>query len=197
MPVRNARFLTTDELIGLGFAEVGDNVLIHETVVLVGVEKMRLGSNIRIDPYCVVSGGEDTLIGSYVHIAAHVLLSGGAGITLHDFAGISHGAKLLSTSDDFTAGVLTGPTVPADLRNVQAGRIEIGRHAVIGANSVVLPGTQVQDGAMIGALSLARGSLEAWRIHAGVPAQVVGNRDREGVLLAEATLRQRPPERHG
>lgn len=192
--MRNARFLTADELMKLDFAEMGENVLIHETVVLVGTEKMRFGSNIRIDPYCVMSADEDVLIGSHVHIAGHVLLSGGAGITLDDFAGISHGAKLLSASDDFTAGALTGPTVPADLRNVQAARIVIGRHAVIGANSVVLPGTQVGDGAMVGALSLARGALEAWKVYAGAPAKVVAVRDKEGVVRAEANFRQRQIE---
>lgn len=195
--MRNARFLTSQELMSLGFAELGENVLIHETVVLVGVGKIRLGSDIRIDPYCVISAaGKELAIGSHVHIAAHVLLSGGAGITLRDFAGISHGAKLLSASDDFSAGVLTGPTVPDDLRNVRAARIVVGRHAVIGANSVVLPGTEVADGAMVGALSLARGTLESWKVHAGVPARVVGTRDREGVLRAETELfrqKDQPP----
>jgi acetyltransferase-like isoleucine patch superfamily enzyme len=190
--VRNAWFLSTEDLAGLGFAEMGENVLIHESVVLVGVERMRFGSHIRIDPFCIISAG-DVSIGSHVHIAAHVLLSGAAGITLHDFSGISHGAKLLSASDDFFAGVLTGPTVPVEFRNVTAAPIVIGRHAVIGANSVVLPGTQMQDGAMLGALSLARGTLEAWKVHAGTPARVVGGRDEEGVLRAEANLIQRRP----
>ena len=152
---------------------------------------MRLGSDIRIDPYCVITAGEDLFIGSNVHVAAHVLLAGGAGITLHDFAGVSHGAKILSTSDDFGSGALTGPTVPADLRNVQAGRVVIGRHAVVGANAVVLPATHLQDGAMLGALSLARGILEAWTVHAGTPARAVGVRDKEGVISAETAFRQR------
>lgn len=189
--MRNARFLTGAELIELGFAEMGENVLIHHSVVLVGAERMRLGSNIRIDPFCVISASEEVTIGTHVHIAAHVLLSGVAGITLHDFSGVSHGAKILSASDDFSAGVLTGPTVPADLRKLHAARVVIGRHAVIGANSVVLPGAQVGDGAMVGALSLARGALEAWTVHAGVPARAVGVRDKAGVLRAEANLSER------
>lgn len=190
--MRNARFLGPEELHDLNFAEIGEHVLIHETVVLVGAEKMRLGSNVRIDPYCVISAAEEVSIGSYVHIAAHVLLSGSAGIILHDFAGVSHGAKLFSASDDFTGGALTGPTVPVFLRNVHAAGIVIGRHAVIGANSVVLPGTQVEEGAMVGALSLARGTLEAWKIHAGAPAKVVADRNKEGVLRAEAKFARGP-----
>jgi galactoside O-acetyltransferase len=189
--LRNARFLTGKELDGLGFAEIGENVLIHESAVLVGVERIRLGSNVRIDPFCVISAGEKMSIGSHVHIAGHVLLAGGGGITLHDFSGISHGAKLLSASDDFSEGVLTGPTVPNDLRRVRTDLIVIGRHAVVGANSVVLPGAQVEEGAMIGALSLARGTLKAWKVYAGIPAKVVGHRDKGGVIRAEATLRQR------
>lgn len=189
--MRNARFLSADELVQLEFAELGDNVLVHETVVLVGTENISLGSNVRIDPYCVISAGKRVTIGSYVHIAAHVLLSGQAGITVNDFAGISHGAKLLSTSDDFSGGVLTGPTVPTDLRNVEKGCIVVSRHAVIGANSVVLPGTAVNEGAIVGALSLARGDLEAWKVHAGCPSRVVGARDKEGVLRAETALHRR------
>ena len=190
--MRNAAFLTEEQLKDLGFAEVGDHVLIHETAVLVGVENMRIGSYVRIDPFCLISAGkEEVVIGSHVHLAAHVLLSGGAGITLHDFAGVSHGAKLLSRSDDFNAGVLTGPTVPAELRRVQADRITLGRHAIIGANAVILPGTVVGEGATVGALSLARGDLEAWKVHAGVPARVVASRDRDGVLRSEEALRAR------
>ena len=188
--MKNARFLTTDELTELGFAEIGQNVMIHETVVLVGTGNVRLGSNIRIDPFSIISANEDVVIGCHVHIAAHVLLSGGAGMTLHDFSGISHGAKLLSASDDFTAGALTGPTITADLRNVKAGRIVLGRHAVIGANSIVLPDTRIEEGAMVGALSLARGALEAWKVHAGIPARVVAVRDKQGVIRAEANLRE-------
>ena len=192
--MRNASFLGVEDLRRLGFAELGENVLIHETVVLIGVDKLRLGSNIRIDPFCLISAGEEMVIGSHVHIAAHVLLSGTAGITLHDFAGVSHGARLLSTSDDFAGGVLTGPTVPADLRNVKGGRIVLGRHAVIGANAVILPGTQIGEGATVGALSLARGRLEAWKVYAGTPARFVRGRDKEGVLRAEADLRRREGE---
>lgn len=188
--MRNAKFLTREELNALNFAQIGENVLIHETVVLVGVENIYLGSNVRIDPFSVISAGKKITIGSYVHIAGHVLLSGGAGITVRDFAGVSHGAKLLSTSDDFTGGALTGPTVPADLRNVQSGSIVIGRHAVIGANSVVLPGTQIEEGAMVGALSLARGTLQAWKVHAGLPARVLSDRDKDGVLRAEAKIKR-------
>jgi len=186
--MRNAKFLTNEELAGLGFAEIGENVLIHESVVLVGVEGLRLGANIRIDPFCVISAAGNVSIGCHVHIAAHVLLSGAAGITIHDFAGISHGAKLLSASDHFSAGALTGPTVPADLRKVAEEPIEVGRHAIVGANAVVLPGTRIQDGATLGALSLARGTLEGWKVYAGAPARIVGDRDKDGVLRAEADL---------
>lgn len=60
----------------LDFAEKGENVLIHETVVLVGTQKMRFGSDIRIDPYCVISAGEDVLIGSHVPIAQRTQTGG-------------------------------------------------------------------------------------------------------------------------
>jgi len=182
----NAAFLSPEDLAELDFAFLGDNVLIHSTCVLVNCQRMSIGDGVRIDPFCVLSAGESLAIGDYVHIAGHCVLMGAAAISLGDFAGLSHGVKILSASDDFVGGSLIGPTIPDDFRTVDARPVILGRHAVIGAGSIVLPGSALGEGATVGSLSLVKGQVEPWTVSAGSPACKVRDRDRTGVLDAEA-----------
>ncbi len=186
--MHNAAYLSRESLERLGFAGLGDDVLIHPTCVLVGCERMRIGSHVRLDPFCVVTMSADLVIGDRVHVSAHASLLGGGGIVIGDFACVSHGARVLSSSDDFSGGRICGPMVPPHHRHVVTARIEIGRHAVLGANSVILPGGGIGDGATVGALSLVKTPLEPWTVNAGVPTRVVSRRDRAGVLAQERLL---------
>jgi len=187
---RNAAFLSTDELAALGFASLGTNVRIHATCVLVNCQRMSIGNDVRIDPFCVLSAGEWMEIGSNVHIAAHCVLAGPAAIHLADFAGMSHGAKILSGADDFVGPSLIGPTVPEAFRSVDARPVRMERHAVIGAGTLVLPGSVLEEGATVGSLSLVKGPVAAWTVNAGCPTRRIGHRDREGVLDAERRFRK-------
>lgn len=187
---RNAAFLSPEELAELDFAFLGDNVLIHSTCVLVNTQRMSIGHGVRIDPFCVLSPGERLTIGDHVHIASQCILMGTAAITMGDFAGLSHGVKILSASDDFVGGSLIGPTIPDEYRNVDARPVSLGRHVVIGAGSIVLPGSVLDEGATVGSLSLVRGDIAAWTVNVGSPARRARARDRDGVLDAERRFRE-------
>jgi chloramphenicol O-acetyltransferase type B len=58
-------------------------------------------------------------------------------------------------------------------------KTKIGNDVFIGANAVVLPGTIVGDGAIIGACSLVNKNVEPYSIVGGVPAKVVGRVHRD------------------
>ena len=64
----------------------------------------------------------------------------------------------------------------------------LGRHTVVAARSIVLPGVTLGEGAVLGALSLAKESLPAWHIYGGVPARDLGERSRD-VQQLEKRLR--------
>jgi carbonic anhydrase/acetyltransferase-like protein (isoleucine patch superfamily) len=53
--------------------------------------------------------------------------------------------------------------------------VKIGRYAFIGACSVLLPGADIGDGALVGAGSVVRGKVPPWSVTTGNPAQVVGD----------------------
>jgi galactoside O-acetyltransferase len=172
-------YLSEDLLASLGAAAIGENVFIHESVLIVNASALTIGSNVRIDAFTVITcGDEPCSIGDHVHISTHVLIAGRGGFDLGNCSGIASGCRLFTTSDDFSGEVLTGPTFPAHQTGVTYCRIRIGDHAVMAANSVVLPGGGLGEGAILGALSLAKTRLDPWTIYGGTPARAVKPRSR-------------------
>ena len=135
----NGSFLGREEIERLGIACAGNDICVHASVVIVAPQRLVLGNHIRVDPFCVLSATGGISLGNHVHIGSHATLIGGGGIRVEDFAGISHGARIFSVTDDFSGASLTGPTVSEDLRGVLQAPIGLGRHAVIGAGAVSSP----------------------------------------------------------
>jgi len=54
-------------------------------------------------------------------------------------------------------------------------KIRIGRYAFVGANSMLLPGVEIGDGAIVGGGSVVRGKVPPWTIVVGNPATPVGD----------------------
>lgn len=180
----NADFLDRSELEALGFNALGKSVLIHRSAVLIRCEAIRIGTNVRIDPFCILSADEGLSIGNNVHIASHCSLTGKATIQLEDFSGLSQGVRIFSASDDYSGNSLTNPTVPSKFRNLEVSPVKIGRHAIVGSGTVILPGSIIEDGVAVGATALVKGRLKAWTIYVGAPARPL--RERSKVMLERA-----------
>jgi acetyltransferase-like isoleucine patch superfamily enzyme len=185
----NAEFLDRSALTALGIGAVGDNVLIHRTAVLANCENLRLATNIRIDPFVVISAGRSVKIGRNVHIAAYASIIGAGEVDVGDFVGLAQGVRILASSDDFSGAYLTGPTISGEYKNVVSAGISIGRHAVIGAGSVIMPGCEIGEGAIVGALSFVNKSLDPWMIYAGAPIRSIRSRCRDLIGLESDYLR--------
>lgn len=180
----NTAYLSRDTILALGLRAVGEDVMIHSTAVLHNCSAISLGSHVRIDAFTLLSAGSAISVGNNVHIGSHCSFVGAAPIDLEDFCGVSHGSRVFSSSDNYGGDALTGPTVPAVYRNVISAPVRLGRHVVIGANSVLLPGAQIGEGAAIGASSLVHGTFEPWTIYAGTPARAIKPRSK-GLLEKE------------
>ena len=188
------RYLEAAELREIGAAAVGEDVRVHSTCVMVGLENIAFGDHVRIDGFTsLIAGAGHIRLGSHVHIASYVLLSGGEGIELSDFSGLSHGVRVYTRSDDYTGAALTNPTIPEAFLNLDKGPVLLGRHVIIGAGSIVLPGCEIAEGTAVGALSLVRSSLPGWGIYFGIPVRRLRDRGRdllarERELLASESL---------
>lgn len=170
-------WLTDEQMRKMGFACVGKNVMLSDKASYYNCKNIRLGNNVRIDDFCVLSAGTGGIdIGNYIHIAVFSFLIGAGNISLADFCNISSRVAIYSSNDDYSGMSMTNPTVPPEFTNMQYADVKIGRHVIIGAGSVVLPGVTLEEGVAVGALSLVRKDCQSFGIYVGVPVKRIGER---------------------
>jgi galactoside O-acetyltransferase len=184
-----ADFLPVRTLRELGFASVGEDVKVHPSTILVGIENIHIGSHSRIDAHTIITASSYVRIGTYVHIGAGCYLAGGGGITMEDLSTLSQGAKIYSVNDDYSGSSLTNPTVPSIYKSVKQAPVNLGRHVIVGAGSVVLPGANIAEGCAVGALSLVSQATAPWGIYGGIPARRLTERSRNLLAMEERFLR--------
>lgn len=174
-----------DEINRMGFAEVGDNVMISDRASFYNCSRISIGSNTRIDDFCVLAAGVGGIyIGSFVHLAVGSTLIGAGKITLEDFSGLSSRVSVYSSSDDYSGKTMTNPTVPTQYTGVVSADVYLGRHVIVGSGSVILPGVKLEEGVAVGALSLVTRDCAEFGIYAGNPAKRVKERSRQLLALA-------------
>ena len=145
-----------------------------------GLKNIEFGHDIVIDSYTFIYANKPMKIGNYVHIASFVFLSGAETIEIADYVGIFQGAKVYAGTDDFKDWGFGNITIDEKYRNPYRAPVSIGKFCVIGANSVILPGVSIGEGASVGACSVITRNLEPWGIYIG--NEKVGTRNRQGVL---------------
>lgn len=185
---------TAEELKTL-LGKVGTNVKIHRSVVFFNPSHIFLGSNVRIDCFCILSAGSKGIhLEDYIHIGASSHFFGHSGkITFESFSGTSSRVSLFTSSDDFTDGHLTNPTVPMNYRKVREGDITLRKHALIGCGSIIMPSVEIGLGGSVGALSFVNESVPEFTVIGGVPAKKIGER-KKLLLDLEAQFMQRRHE---
>ncbi len=182
-------FLSARELAELGLAAVGRDVRVSRHALFFSPERISIGDHSRIDAFCILSAGEPHLrIGRHVHISAYVAILGRASVEIGDFSGLSARVTILSSTDDFSGSVMTGPTVPEEFRSTFDAPVIVSAHVVVGAGSIVLPGVTIGESAAVGAASLVRTDVPPFALVAGVPARQLRMRSREHRVLAEEFL---------
>lgn len=112
---------------------------------------IRIGRNSTVQIGCVLYGHGTLTIGSGVRIAA--------------------GTKIIPANH-----VYSDRNIPIYKQGVIADGITINDDVWIGANCVVTDGVVVGEGVVIGAGSLVSKSLHNYKIYAGVPAKMIGER---------------------
>jgi virginiamycin A acetyltransferase len=152
---------------------------------LADIEDSVRGSRIAIEDDVVIdafvklkaSGGSgDVLIGRGTVINSGCVLYSGNGISIGRNVLIAANCTLAPTNHAFT-----DPERPIREQGFQPSRggIVIGDDVWIGANCVLLDGTTIGSGSVIGAASLLRGILPPFCLAVGVPAAVRGWRGRQ------------------
>jgi maltose O-acetyltransferase len=119
------------------------------TVTTLRRRGMRAGENVHIGPFCIID-----------HSHAHLVELGDGAILAPHVHLLAHDAS----------------TKP-HLGYTRIAPVRVGRHAFVGAGSIVLPGVTIGDGAIIGAGSLVARDVPAGMLAVGHPARIVGSLD--------------------
>lgn len=180
-------YLSQEALLEMGFKSLGENVMISDKASIYDADRISIGSNSRIDDFCTVSGKVD--IGMYVHLASYSMLAGGQkGIAMGDFSGLAYYVQIFSQSDDYLGETMTNPTVPKAYKKEIIKRVTIGRHVIIGAGSIVMPGVDLAEGCSVGAMTLVNKSTDPWGVYIGNPARRVRERKKDLLELEKKFL---------
>lgn len=175
----NAGWRSIESLKRMGITVLGKNIKVSTKCSIYNPKNIVLHDNIRIDDYTVISASGQLVIKNYVHIAHQCIINSAKLIVFEDFSNISSGVKLYGASDDFSGLSLMGPTVNLCYRNIKSENIILSKHTTIGTNTVILPGVNFGIGTAVGAQSLILKDTEPWKIYAGSPAKIIGNRKRD------------------
>jgi virginiamycin A acetyltransferase len=152
---------------------------------LADIEDSRRGSRIVIEDDVVIDafvklkpcgGSGDLVIGRGTVINSGCVLYTGNGIRIGRNVLIAANCTLAPTNHAFD-----DPARPIREQGFQPSRggIVVGDDVWIGANCVLLDGTTIGNGCVIGAASLVRGILPAYCLAHGIPAVVHGWRGRQ------------------
>ncbi len=168
-------YFSLNELKKKKFKYLGKNVLISKKCSLINVQNISVGDNSRVDDYCVLQGKIE--IGKNVHITPMCLVGGGKlGVVIEDFSTLAYGVKVFSQTDDYTDGFMTNSTVDKKFKKEIYKKIIIKKHSIIGCNSVIFPGSILEEGTSVGAMSLINFKTKKWGVYVGVPAKIIKKR---------------------
>lgn len=187
----------TNQAYKIGVAKIGQDVTIWPQAKIISPEVVSLGDSVIIDDFVFIMGCQKTSLGSFIHIASFTSITGAGELVMEDFTTLSSGIRLFTGTDDYLGGSLTNSTVPYPYRKPIRSFVRINKHAIVGANSVILPGVVIGEGVAVGANSLIKDDCQPWTIYAGSPARAIRPRPKERILELEAQLRQEVYDSNG
>lgn len=68
---------------------------------------------------------------------------------------------------------MTNPTIPEQYTNVISKPVSLGRHVIVGAGVVILPGISIGDGSAVSSLSLVNRDIPGGVIAGGTPCRTI------------------------
>ena len=156
-------------------------VTIYEHTRIEGQNNIEFGIYVLIDDFVFLIANTTMRIGSHTHIGMFTsIVATDAPFGMGDCSSISTGCRIFTSMDDFTGNAFGNPTVDKKYRSIKSGPVTIDRLAIIGANSVILPGVHIGEGTVVGAGSVVTKSLDPWGVYIG--NKRIKDRNKEEIL---------------
>jgi acetyltransferase-like isoleucine patch superfamily enzyme len=131
--------------------------------------RSKLWRDVWIDDYAKLVVGDDVTIGKSCMLLTH------GGVTIGNQVMIGHGAQIISAGH-----VVTPVGISMRFAGIDAAPIVIEDEAWIGGGAIVLQNVTIGTGAVVAAGAVVSRDVPPYAIVGGVPAKVIGERERLG-----------------
>lgn len=144
-----------------------------------------IANNVEIDDYCSIAKNvevqQGVKIGKYSYINSYSMV--GVNTQIGKFCSIAYGTKI-GLSEHPTTYISTSPTIYGKNNIFGADKVWsdhqspviIENDVWIGANSIIIQGVKVGNGAIVAAGAVVTQDVEPYHIVGGVPAKTIGKR---------------------
>lgn len=147
---------------------------ISSSAKLVCKNKINISNNVWIGHYCLIDGVGGVEIDDGVHMASHSCIYTHSS---HDSIRLL-GEKYIEYNPENRLGYIISP-------------VKIGKYTFIGTSSVILPGTILGKGVIVGAGSIVKGVFPDYSVITGNPAKIIGNsKNRDKGFLENEIVKQ-------
>ena len=131
---------------------IGKNVILYPNIMFMGRGNIFIGDNTKIGNNTIICADK----AGGVHIGSNCAIAANCYIIDAD-----HGTK---------------KGIKVSEQEMVVGKVVIGDNVWIGTHVTVLKGSKINDGAVIGAMSLVNSEISADTINLGIPAKFVKNK---------------------
>jgi acetyltransferase-like isoleucine patch superfamily enzyme len=170
------------------FKSIGKDVMIFPTTKIINPEQVSIGDSVIIDDFVFIM--VHATIGSFIHIAGHTCIVGNGDFYMGDFASTSWGCRVFTGNEEWHGNAINNPTVDYPYRKCERSFVRFEKHATLGANSIVLPGVTLREGALVGANSLVRKDCDPYSVYVGNPVKKIKEYSPDKLAEIERLLRK-------
>lgn len=153
----------------------GNGVRLYPMCKMIHANHAILDDEVKIFDHVYIDAGAELVIGKYSIITWYTLIEGGAKAYIGDRVFIGPGSKILTGTYKID-GIFSIEFMPEGCNEIEYGNVVIENDAYIGANSVIMPGITIHEGAVVGSNCFVNKDLEPWGIYVGSPCKKVGER---------------------
>ena len=128
---------------------------------------VKMSKNVKFYSGFSVRSPQNLVIEDGVNIGPKVLLDARQGLTIRQNAVIAYDAIIWTLNHDYNDENFCGKGAP----------VEIGKYAWVWSRSIILPGVNVGEGAIVASGAIVTKDVAPYTILAGIPAKVIGKRE--------------------
>ncbi len=127
-----------------------------------------------IEPSARLIKPENIELGGKVYIGEDCRFYAEGGLKIGEYTKFGQQCIILTTNHNYKSST----RIPYDNVGLMQ-KVEIGKNCWIGIRSTILSGVKIEDGAIVGAGSVVTKSVPKCAIVGGVPAKILGYRDKD------------------